>query len=66
MFSFFYQNKDVFVENENCMIFLAAGDKTKECPSTYWAHAFEFGENMRLFTKAPISEANFYYFTCLK
>ena len=48
------------------MIFLAAGDKTKECPSTYWAHAFEFGENMRLFTKAPIHEANFYYFTCLK
>ena len=44
--------------------FLAAGDKTKECPSTYWAHAFELGENMRLFTKAPIHEANFYrYFT---
>jgi len=35
VFSFFYQNKDVFVENENCMIFLAAGVQTKECPSTY-------------------------------
>ena len=49
------------------MFFLwSAGVQTNECPSTYWAHAFEFGENIRLFTKAPINEANFYYFTCLK
>ena len=35
VFSFFYQNKALFVDYGNCMIFLAAGDKTEECPSTY-------------------------------
>ena len=65
-FLFFTKIKIYLLKMKIVCFFLAAGVQTKECPSTYWAHAFEFGENIRLFTKAPINEANFYYFTCLK
>ena len=45
--------------------FLAAGRQDKRIVQVLIElHAFEFGENIRLFTKAPIHEANFYYFTC--
>ena len=66
VFSFLTKIKIYLLKMKIVWFFLAAGVQTKECPSTCWAHAFEFGENMRLFTKAPINEANFYYFTCLK
>ena len=64
-FLFFTKIKIYLLKMKIVCFFLAAGVQTKECPSTYWAHAFEFGENMRVFTKASIHEANFYCFTCL-